>query len=157
VSLFALTAPEKELATASTDRDGVFRLHAEAPGPFRLVVEDRQLLLESRMLEPVELGSVDLVLELGEFHSSFEIRGELVLESGELPEGVYVGFRAVRTGERLQRVAIPEFDGRFTMRNLRDEAYDMDLVDVAGHFEPVRRAGVRPGGEDVELRLVRRK
>src|SRR6185436_17742897 len=149
--------PEKELAVASTDSGGVFRLHVDHPGPFRLVVEDRQLLLESRVLEPVELGSVDLVLELGEFHSSFEIRGALVLESGELPEGVYVGFRDVRTGERLQRVAIPEFDGAFTMRNLRDEAYDLELVDVAGLFEPVRLAGVRPGAEDVELRLVPRK
>jgi RNA polymerase sigma-70 factor (ECF subfamily) len=157
VGLFALAAPEEELATASTDRDGTFRLHVEAPGPFRLVVEDRQLLLESRVLEPVELGSTDIVLELGEFHSAFEIRGELVLESGELPEGVYVGFRDVRTGERLQRVAIPEFDGAFTMRNLRDEAYDLELVDVAGLFEPVRLAGVRPGAEDVELRLVPRK
>ena len=156
VSLFALEAPEKELAVANTDGAGAFRLHVDHPGPFRLVVEDRQLLLESRVLEPVELGSVDLALELAEFHSSFEIRGQLVLESGELPEGVFVGFRDARTGERLQRVAIPEFDGRFAMRNLRDEAYDLELVDMEGLFEPLHRAGVRPGDEEIELHLVPR-
>jgi hypothetical protein len=79
------------------------------------------------------------------------------MEAGPVPEKVFVSFRDTRTQERLGRVAIPEADGTFAMKNLRDGAYDLELVDFEGRWEPVRIDGVLPGGQPVEMRLVPRR
>ena len=110
----------------------------------------------SRALD-VATGTGDLAIELAEFRSTHAIRGVLLPDSGAVAENVYISFRDPRTQERLARVAIPEADGTFTMRNLRDQAYDLELVDFESRWEPVRIDGVRPGGAPVEVRLTPRR
>lgn len=154
VSLFAVASPERLLASAHTGAHGRFALHTREEGPLRVVVDDPGLLYESRVLEPVELDAGALAIELSEFRSSHAIRGVLVTESGPAPEKTFVAFRDSRTQERLGRVAIPEPDGTFTMHNLRDASYDLELIDFEGRWEPVRIDGVRPGGGQVEVRLI---
>jgi len=157
VNLFAAATPERLLASTHTDGRGRFRLQPREAGPFRVVVDDPRLFYESRVLEPVELGTGDLAIELAEFRSTHAIRGVLLPDSGAVAENVYISFRDPRTQERLARVAIPEADGTFTMRNLRDQAYDLELVDFESRWEPVRIDGVRPGGAPVEVRLTPRR
>ena len=65
-------------------------------------------------------------------------------------------FRSSGTGERLGRVAFLDVDGRFEMENLRDEPYDVGVLDFENRFEPVRVPRVRPDGEALELALVRK-
>ena len=155
VKLFALDAPERVVVSVTTDNTGQFRLHPLADGPFRLLVEDGRLLHESRSVEPVVPGDV-LELELAEFHSPLAIRGVVISESGELPEKLIISVLDSRTGERCARSIMVEADGTFTMTNLRDMPYDVELLDFENRFESLRIAGVQPGGEPVEMRIVPR-
>jgi hypothetical protein len=154
VRLFALAEPDVELRATTTDGDGRFRLSAPEPGPFRLVFDHVGLQYESRTIEPVEAGTTDLVVELVEFHSTHVIRGVVTVEGAPAPEDLFLSFWSSETGERLARVAFLDADGRFEMKDLRDEPYDVGVLDFDNRFEPVRIAGVRPDGEELELTLV---
>ncbi len=153
VRVFAAGAPEKELAGTLSEGDGRFRLHVHDPGPFRVVAEDPRLFFDSAALEPVEAGVAELRIVLAEFLSEHEIHGRLLPPSGQAPENLFVSFTDTTTGERLQRVALPEPDGSFTMKNLRDVPYDLELVDFEGLFEAVRLPAIRPGDREVVLQL----
>lgn len=150
--LFALSEPEKELGSAYSDEEGRFVLHVHDPGPFRIVADDQSLMFDSSSIEPVLAGD-DLSFALSEFRSEHVIRGRLLTDAGEIAENVFVSFTDTRTKERLARVAIPGPDGRFEMKNLRDVAYDLESVDFSNEFEIARIPGVRPGDDEVELRL----
>lgn len=156
VRLFALAEPEVELRETFTDGEGRFRLAAPEPGPFRVVFDELGLLYESRIIEPVEAGTVDLFVELAEFRSTHAIRGVVTVEGAPAPADLFISFWSSGTGERLGRVAFLDVDGRFEMENLRDEPYDVGVLDFENRFEPVRVPRVRPDGEALELALVRK-
>ena len=120
------------------------------------VVDDPRLQCASAELVPVDAGETDLELLLTELHTEHAIRGQLLAPPGDSPDGIFVCFTDSETRERVQRVAIPEPDGSFVMRNLLDRAYDLELYDPEGRFEQVRVEKVRPGGDEVELRLAPR-
>jgi len=154
VRLSALAEPDVELRATFTDGEGRFRLTAPEPGPFRLVVDDVGLQYESVTIQPVEAATTDLVVELVKFHSTHSIRGVVTVDGAPAPEDLYLSFWSSGTGERLARVAFLDVDGRFEMKDLRDEPYDVGVLDFDNRFEPVRVAGVRPDGEELELALV---
>jgi hypothetical protein len=156
VRLYSLSSPARELAVVYSDSDGRFRLLVHAPGPFRVVADDPQLLFDSRAIEPVAVHQ-DLRFVLPEFRSEHVITGRVITIAGEVPKDVFVGFTDPVTKERLSRFAIPGPDGRFEMKNLRGVAYDVESVDFLGRHETARITGVWPGRADVELRLSPRR
>jgi hypothetical protein len=120
-----------------------------------VVAEDASLAFATRAIEPVAVHD-DLRFVLPAFRSEHVIGGRVITVEGEVPERVYVAFTDTVTKERLARVAIPDHDGRFVMKNLRLVPYDLESVDFAGRYGIARVAGVLPGGAGVELRLKKR-
>lgn len=147
----------RRLGATRTDDDGRFALPAPdpvaAPGPYRLEVDDPRLFFDAAELTLLGLGPDEIRVPLFPFRSAHEVRGHLVTPDGRAPEQVYVAFTDATTGVRLGRVALPEPDGTFVMRDLRDVPYDLDVADFSDRWRARRVPGVRPGGPEVELRL----
>jgi hypothetical protein len=157
VSLFDPASPEKPIATTRTDAFGRFQIVVDAAGPFRLEAADPRLFHDSASIDGVRPGDRDLALVLVPFRSTFSIRGRIVDTSGGTPANVYVAFRDTETNERLERVALPDETGRFEMKDLRDVAYDLELMDFKNRYKPAKLANVRPSGADVEMRIEPRE
>ena len=155
VRLFAQAAPERELGSVATDREGRFRLHVHEAGPFRLDFGVPTLLFAPRTLAPVEAGERSLVVELEEFHSPFAIHGRVAGEGLAFDQLAITFYDAV-SRERVARVAFVGADGRFTMENLLDSSYDLELLDFEGRHEAEGPKGVRPGDDEVVLRVKAR-
>ena len=140
-------------AEAHVDDAGRFRLQLDGNGPFRLIVEDLALSYETVVLEEVVPAPDPLEIRTWPFLSPHSIRGRVVLSDGTAAEGVFVGFTDTETGRRLSRVGIVEAGGSFEMRNLRDRAYDVDLVDFDGRYQPVLMRGVLPSGDELRIEV----
>ena len=145
-----------ETVEGTTDQEGRFTLALPGAGPYSLEIIDLRLRFATWTDTGVDVGP-PLTIELAPLRTSHEINGRLLMPSDEpIPEAVYVHFVHVPSGRALRRVAIPDDEGWFTMKNLENVSYDLSLVDFAGHFEPISIDSVVPGGEAVELVLVRR-
>ncbi|MFN0244905.1 MAG: sigma-70 family RNA polymerase sigma factor [Planctomycetota bacterium] len=140
-----------------TDGEGRFRFWVDGVGPFRLSVTDPRLFCAPKTIDGVQSGDRELRVELEHFRSTHVIRGRVVQASGEPVSEAYVSFTDTTTGQRLGRVALPDEQGRFEMKDLRDVAYDLELLDMKSLYLPLKIAGVRPGGADVEMQLVPRR
>jgi hypothetical protein len=110
-----------------------------------------------RAAEPVDVGDRELRIVLQPWSSEHVVLGRLVHPTITDFTDVYVAFTDTRSGQRLARVAIPSADGRFEMKNRRDVAYDLELVDFESRYAPVRLSAIRPGGDEVVLELVARE
>lgn len=148
---------DRVITNAYSDSEGRFRLAVESDGPFRLALRDDTLLHEPLALDGVFAAEQELTLRLVAHHTTLAVRGRIVDSSGTAVSGVYVAFSETASGRRLARVGIPNDNGRFQMTDLDDVLYDVELVDFAGRYEPVRMSGVRPNGEEIELRVASRR
>jgi RNA polymerase sigma-70 factor (ECF subfamily) len=157
VRLFGAESASEPIASTYTSVDGRFQLPTDAEGPLRLFVDDPRLFHDSRTVDGVQPGGDEISITLEAFRSTFTIRGRVIDASGKSPERVYVAFTDTTTKERLSRVALPDEAGRFDMNDLRDVAYDLELVDFGNLYKPVKVANVKPSGEDVVLHIERRE
>jgi RNA polymerase sigma-70 factor (ECF subfamily) len=153
VALFEQGRESVEVASTWTDGRGAFALLAEGPGSYRLVAADPGLSFDPVELEGVAPGRQGLDLRLAQRDTGLAIAGRLTDSSGAAIDGVYVHFEHATSGLAVARVAIPDEQGWWSMKNLDDVAYDLSIVDFEDRYLPAGRDGVRPGGEPVELEL----
>jgi RNA polymerase sigma-70 factor (ECF subfamily) len=157
VLLFDTASPSEPIASTTSDDDGSFRIAFDARAPVRLLVDDPRLFHDSKSIDGVQPGGDEIVVALEPFRSTFTIRGRILDISGKAPERVYVAFTDTTTKQRLGRVAMPDEAGRFEMKDLRDVAYDLELVDFGNLYTPAKAASVKPSGDDVVLQIERRE
>ncbi len=157
VLLFGPASTSEHVASTYTAVDGRFQLPIDADGPLRLLVDDPRLFHDSKSLDEIHAGGEELLITLELFRSSFTVRGRVIDLAGKPPERVFVAFTDTTTKQRLARVAMPDETGRFEMKDLRDVAYDLELVDFGNLYKPVKVANVRPSHEDVVLQIERRE
>jgi|GEM_PF-2558011 len=141
------------LASVRARPDGSFQILPPEDGPFLLIARDPALLHDPATLEGVEAGASGIELVLRPRVSDHTVRGRVVDVHGNPVGGVKIQFTNAETRAIVTRVAEPDARGRFSLSNLEDCAYDLRVIDDAGRFEAVTRLGVRPGGDEVEIRL----
>ncbi len=154
-ALVSLKGPLDSIALVSTkvDSRGEFMLVPLGEGPFLITARDPGLAYNSTSLEGVMPGAVGLELQLQPRATVHEVSGRVLDPYGEPVTGVRIQFTNTRTRAIVSRIAEPDAEGRFSLKNLDQGPYDLRVMDFEGRFEPASRVGVHPGAGDVVFEL----